>query len=75
MDEFTQGMVRRHTFFCVNKERHTSNESVVEAVPMDITVFGRSVHGWLITTEESVIDKIIPLQESLSGKDIPSDPE
>lgn len=75
MDEFEKGMVRRHTFFCVNKARHTANEHVVEAVPKEITIFGKQVQGWLITTEEPVIDKTIPLKESLRGGMVPGDPE
>ena len=75
MEQFEKGMTRRHTFFCVNKARHTANENVVDAQPKRITIFGREVDGWLITTEEPVIDKVIPLRESLQGDIIRNDPE
>jgi hypothetical protein len=75
MDELGKGMTRRHTFFCVNKARHTANENLIEITPKQIVVFGEEVQGWLITTEESVIDKTIPLGESLQGGIRPSDPE
>ena len=75
MDEFEKGTMRRHTFFCVNKARHTANENLIEITPKQIVVFGEEVQGWLITTEESVIDKTIPLGESLQGGIRPNDPE
>jgi hypothetical protein len=75
MDEFEKGITRRHTFFCVNKARHAADERVVEAVPKEIVLFGQTVRGWLITTEESVIDKVIPLRESLQGDVLQHDPE
>ena len=75
MDEFEKGLTRRHTFFCINKARHATDERVVEAVPKEIVLFGQTVRGWLITTEESVIDKIIPLHESLQGDVLQHDPE
>ena len=40
-----------------------------------ITVFGKQVHGWVITTEEPVIDKTIPLGESLEADELLHDPE
>ena len=35
------------------------------SVPKNITVFGRAVEGWIVTTEEPVIDATISLRESL----------
>lgn len=75
MEEFEKGTMRRHTFFCINKERHTANEQVVDVQPKEIDIFGQTVKGWLITTELPVIDKIIPLAESLRGDFMPNDPE
>jgi len=75
MDEFEKGMTRRHTFFCVNKARHTANENVIEAQPKKISLFGHEIEGWLITTEEAVIDKVIPLREALRGGIANNDPE
>ena len=75
MEELEKGMTRRHTFFCVNKDRHTANENVVEATPKRITIFSEEVEGWLITTEEPVIDKVIPLREALQGGIVTNDPE
>ncbi len=75
MSEVEQGTTRRHTFFCVNKARHTANDTVIEAVPKTIRIFDRQVEGWVITTEEPVIDKVIPLRESLLGGIIRNDPE
>jgi hypothetical protein len=75
VDKFEKGTTRRHTFFCINRDRHTTNETVVEAVPKEITIFDRKVQGWIITTEETVIDKDIPLKESLEGDVLLHDPE
>ena len=75
MTEAEKRMVRRHTFFCVNKARHTANETTVETVPKRITIYGRQVDGWLVTTEEPLIDKHIPWRESLRGDVIRNDPE
>ncbi|MEW6751308.1 MAG: hypothetical protein AB1505_10075 [Candidatus Latescibacterota bacterium] len=75
MEEFEKGTTRRHTFFCINKARHAADERVVEAVPKEVAVFGHTVQGWLITTEEPVIDKTIPLGESLQGDVVQHDPE
>jgi hypothetical protein len=33
------------------------------------------VRGWIVTTEEPVIDKIIPLDESTQGEVLNHDPE
>ena len=63
-----QGMTRRHTFFCIHRERHTQSGVVVEVVPKEIEVFGKRVRGWLITKEEPAIDKQITLEESLDGE-------
>ena len=62
-----KGVTRRHTFFCVDRKRHAEKKEVIEAVPKTITVLGRRVEGWIITTEEEVIDKTITLEESLEG--------
>ena len=66
---------RHHTFFCIDKERHTTNENVVQAIPKEIIIFGKKVEGWMITTEEPIIDKIIPLRESMQGSIIQHDRE
>ena len=65
--EIEKGVTRRHTFFCVDRKRHIEKKTVIEAVPKTITVCGRQVEGWLITTEEQVIDKTITLAESMEG--------
>ncbi|HIC69554.1 MAG TPA: hypothetical protein EYO90_08515, partial [Candidatus Latescibacteria bacterium] len=65
--EIEKGVTRRHTFFCVERKRHIEKKTVIEAVPKTITVCGRQVEGWLITTEEQVIDKTITLAESMEG--------
>lgn len=70
-----RGVTRRHTFFCVDRERHGGQTGVVEAVPKRITVFGRTVEGWIITTERPVIDKTITLAESMEGIGSTHDPE
>ena len=75
MEKDEKGMSRRHTFFCINQSRHTANEVVIEAIPKEIIIFGQKVRGWLITTEEPVIDKIIPLEESMRGDVLRHDPE
>ena len=76
MDFIEQGVTRRHTFFCVDRERHTrAPTNVVEVGPIQVVVFGREVQGWVVTTEEPVIDKTIPLRESLQGTPFKTDPE
>ena len=76
MNFVEQGITRRHTFFCVDRERHShSAAEVIAAVPKVITVFGRQVPGWIITTEEPVIDKTIPLVESMEEDELLHDPE
>ena len=57
--------MRRNTFFCTNKERHTQPGQVIEEVEKEILVFGRRVKGWLITTESPLIEKLISIDESL----------
>ena len=64
-----QGTIRRDTFFCTNRDRHAELARVIEAVKKEITVFGRRIEGWVITTEAPMIDKVISLSESL-GEDI-----
>jgi len=76
MDAIEQGVTRRHTFFCTSTERHIHDPSkVVKMEPKEIAVFGKKVKGWLVTTEESVISKVIPLDESLRGDVVMHDPE
>lgn len=75
MEAVEKGTTRRHTFFCTHTERHAHNAKVIQTVPKEITVFGRQVKGWLVTTEESVISRIIPLDESLRGDIVQHDPE
>jgi hypothetical protein len=75
MDADGKSTTRRHTFFCTNRDRHTSTSKVVDIETKEITVFGRKIQGWLITTEEQVIEKLIPLSESLHGQVMEHDPE
>ena len=70
-----KGMTRRHTFFCINKDRHTASSKVINAQRKDISVFGQRVSGWIVTTEEPVIDKDISLNESTQGAMPHRDPE
>ena len=72
-----RGVTRTHTFFCLDKERHAlwGGEQVVKAEPKTITVFGKLVQGWVVTTELTVIDKTITLKESLEGARALQDPE
>ena len=75
MEGQEKGMTRRHTFFCINKERHTTGSKVIDAQPKEIDIFGENVRGWIITTEEPAIDKIIPLNESTKGEVLSHDSE
>ena len=70
-----KGTTRRHTFFCVERRRHVEKKTVIEAVPKTISVHGRQVEGWIITTEEQVIDKTITLAESMEGTGVQHDTE
>ena len=70
-----RGVTRRHTFFCVDRERHGGNAGLIEAVPKQIVVFGKTIEGWIITTERPVIDKTITLAESVEGVASTRDPE
>ena len=70
-----KGVTRRHTFFCVDRKRHVEKKTVIEAVPKTISVHGRQVEGWVITTEEQVIDKTITLAESMEGIGLQHDTE
>ena len=70
-----RGTTRQHKFFCTRKERHITNSKVVRIESKEVVVFNQKVKGWLITTEETVIDKIIPLSESLHGDVMEHDPE
>jgi hypothetical protein len=69
------GVTRRHTFFCIDRQRHTASTRVIDAVQKTITVFGREIEGWIVTTEEPVIDKTITLEESLDDVGVRHDPE
>ena len=76
MDAIEKGVTRRHTFFCTSTERHIHDPSkVVQTLPKEIVVFGQKIKGWLVTTEESVLSKVIPLDESLRGDVVLHDPE
>ncbi len=77
MNSEEQGVTRTHVFFCVDKERHAQygGEKVIGAQPKTITVLGKRVDGWVITTELPVIDKTITLRESLDGARDVQDPE
>lgn len=75
MEGKEKGVTRRHTFFCINKERHTASSKVIEARREEINVFGQQVRGWIVTTEELVIDKDISLDESTQGAIPHRDPE
>lgn len=75
MEEQEKGMTRRHTFFCINKERHTASSKVIDAQRKEISIFGQRVRGWIVTTEEPVIDKDISLDESTQGAMPHRDPE
>ena len=70
-----KNVVRRHSFFCVDRKRHTDGRAVVEAVPKTIHVLGREVKGWIVTTEEPVIDKTITLEEAMEGLGVRHDTE
>lgn len=75
MEGKEKGTTRRHTFFCINKERHTASSKVIDAQRKEINVFGRRVLGWIVTTEEPVIDKDISLDESTHRAMPHRDPE
>ena len=70
-----KGVTRRHTFFCINKERHTASSKIIEARREEIKVFGQWMRGWIVTTEEPVIDKDISLDESIQTTMPHRDPE
>ena len=70
-----KGVTRQHTFFCINKEQHTASSKVIDARREEIDVFGQRVRGWIVTTEEPVIDKDISLDESTQGTMPHRDPE
>ena len=70
-----KGVTRRHTFFCINKKRHTAASKVIEARREEINVFGQRVSGWIVMTEEPVIDKGISLDESIQSTMPHRDPE
>ena len=75
MEFVEKGTTRQHTFFCMDRKRHTRWAKVVKEEPKTITVFGEVVEGWIVTTEEPVIDKIISLSESMEGLAILHDNE
>ena len=70
-----RGTTRQHTFFCTRKEKHMTSSKVVKIEQKEIVVFDQKIKGWLITTEETVIDKLITLSESLHGDVMKHDPE
>ena len=74
-EETERGTTRRHTFFCIDRARHTADERVIDIEPKEIDIFGQKIQGWIVTTEEPVIDKIIPLDESMQGEVMLHDPE
>ena len=75
VEAIEKGVTRRHTFFCVDRKRHTEKAVIIEVVPKTIQVLGRQVEGWIITTEEPVIDKTITLAETMDGVGLTHDPE
>ena len=75
MEGKEKGVTRQHTFFCINKERHTASSKVIDAQRKEINVFGQRVRGWIVITEEPVIDKDISLDESTQGAMPLRDPE
>ena len=75
METVEKGMTRRQTFFCTNREKHTRFSKVIEVEAKEISVFGKKVQGWLITTEEPAVDKYIALDESVVGDIRSHDPE
>jgi len=75
MEMVEKGMTRRQTFFCTNREKHTRFSKVVHVEPKTISVFGKEVAGWLITTAEPAIDKYIALDETVVGDIRSHDPE
>ena len=68
-DSSERGTTRRHTFFCTNKDRHTESQNIVDIHKKTIKAFGKTVVGWLITTEEQVIETIIPAKNSIIATD------
>ena len=62
-----RGTTRRHTCFCINKDRHTESQNIIEIHKKRVNLFGQTVIGWLITTEEQVIETIIPARNSLNS--------
>ncbi len=75
-DPIEKGVTRRHAFFCTDRQRHSSaTTKIIDVVPKTISVFGRQVSGWIVTTEEPVIDKTITLEESFDDLGVRHDPE
>ena len=70
-----KGMTRRQTFFCTNREKHSRYSKIVDVEPKSITVFGKQIDGWLMTTEEPAIDNYIALDETVVGDIRSHDPE
>jgi hypothetical protein len=75
MEAEEMGTMRRHTFFCINKTRHTGSSNILEIKAKEVRIFDEIISGWLITTEEPVIEKIISLNESIHGEVMEHDPE
>ena len=74
-DKIEQVDTRRSTYFCISRERHAQAGQVVEEVPKEIVVFGRTIKGWLVTTESPLIDKVISINESLEEENKVRDSE
>ena len=70
-----RGVTRRHTYFCLDRERHCEwATKIIDVTPKEIVVYGEKIEGWIVTTEEPVIDTTITLHESLERSSL-RDPE
>ena len=74
-ENIEHGMIRRLTFFCIDRQRHTRRSEVIDIQPKEIVVFGQPVKGWLVTVEEPAVDNIISLDESMESDAVLHDPE
>ena len=73
-----KSITRQHTFFCTNLKRHSQasdNSNTIATTPKEITVFGKTIRGWLVTREEMVIEKVITLEEAVEPELTDHDPE
>ena len=75
MEIVEKGMSRHHTFFTTDKTPHQARTNFISATPKQIQVFDKVLDGWIITTEEPVIDKLIRLGESMQTQTTLLDPE